>query len=157
MKNYYLRLLIGMAATPDEVKRAYHRLAREHHPDAASGSAASFVELREAYDVLGTETKRAQYDEQRRAWAKKIGAFLCASCGTANHVRRRPNLGEQVSCAACDVPLPLDLAAAVLLQKQRLVAEAARVVDDVGAELATTAIDLAKAGLQRLRRRWTRS
>jgi DnaJ-class molecular chaperone len=71
VKNYYLRLLIGMAATPDEVRRAYYRLAREHHPDAASGSAASFVELREAYDVLGTETKRAQYDEQRRAWAKR--------------------------------------------------------------------------------------
>jgi curved DNA-binding protein CbpA len=117
----------------------------------------AFVKLKEAYEVLSDEQKRTEYDQLRREWARRQGAYLCGSCGTANTVPRRPTPTEQIVCTACNTPLPLDIETAVALQKQRLVAEAARVVDDVGVELATTAIDVAKSGLARLRKRWTGS
>lgn len=157
MKNYYRRLGISLVASPDEIKRAYHREARRTHPDTSSGPVADFVDLREAYDVLSDPTKRAEYDQSRQEWARLNGAFICSGCATPNFVPRRPKPNERVICSHCQAVLPLDVSSAVSLQKQRLIAEAARVVDDVGAELATTAIDLARDGLKRLRKRLTRS
>ena len=157
MKNYYGRLRVGLRATPDEIRTQYRALARDSHPDRPQGSTEDFVALREAYDVLSDEDKRAQYDKERQEWARLSGAIICPTCATANYVRRRPTANEQVLCANCRTVLPLDLRAAVSLQKQRLIAEAARVVDDVGVELATTAIDVAKSQLGKLRRRLTRS
>jgi len=60
-------------ATQDEIKRAYRKLAHEHHPDKGSGEAAKFKEINQAYEVLSDDVKRAQYDrygqtfEQARA------------------------------------------------------------------------------------------
>jgi len=155
--NLYLRLRVAVNASPDEIKRAYHRLAREAHPDAADGDTDRFVNLREAYTVLSDPAKRGDYDSQRAEWAKQVGAIICVPCGTANVIKRRPRAGEQVMCAHCKGLLPLDVGAAVALQKQRLISEAARVVDDVGAELASAAADVLKAQINKLRRRWVRN
>ncbi len=65
MADYYELLGITREADADEIKRAYRRLAREHHPDANPDDAASehrFKELASAYEVLSDPTKRAQYD-----------------------------------------------------------------------------------------------
>lgn len=157
IKNYYRRLGVGLHASPDEVKRGYHREARHEHPDRSTGSAQGFVEIQEAYDVLSDPKKRAEYDASRQEWARLNGAFICLACATPNFVTRRPKPNERVICSHCRAALPLDLSSAMALQKQRLIAEAARVADDVGAELASTVIDVARAGLQTLRRRLTRS
>jgi molecular chaperone DnaJ len=61
-KDYYETLGIPKSATADEVKKAYRRLARKHHPDAG-GSEEKFKEIGEAYEVLSDPEKRAQYDQ----------------------------------------------------------------------------------------------
>jgi curved DNA-binding protein len=62
-KDYYKILGIDKNASQDEVKKAFRRLAHEHHPDKKGGSDARFKEASEAYSVLGDEKKRAQYDQ----------------------------------------------------------------------------------------------
>jgi curved DNA-binding protein len=64
-RDYYEVLGIAKAATQDEIKRAYRKLAREHHPDVnkAPDSARRFSEIQEAYDFLSDEQKRRKYDQ----------------------------------------------------------------------------------------------
>lgn len=61
MKDYYQILGVSRGASQDEVKKAFRKLAHEHHPDKG-GSEAKFKEVNEAYSVLGDEKKRKQYD-----------------------------------------------------------------------------------------------
>ena len=61
-KDYYEVLGVPRSATPDEIKKAFRKLARKHHPDAG-GSEERFKELNEAYEVLSDEEKRSQYDQ----------------------------------------------------------------------------------------------
>jgi hypothetical protein len=66
--NHYATLGLGRDAPRREVVQAYRRLVRRHHPDAG-GDVARFREIQGAYDVLGDERKRAEYDAEieRRA------------------------------------------------------------------------------------------
>ena len=55
-KDYYAILGVEKTASQDEIKKAYRKLAKKHHPDAnkgASASEAKFKDLSEAYEVLG--------------------------------------------------------------------------------------------------------
>jgi molecular chaperone DnaJ len=61
-KNYYDILGVKKDASADEIKKAFRRLARKHHPDAG-GSEEKFKELNEAYEILSDTEKRAQYDQ----------------------------------------------------------------------------------------------
>ncbi len=61
-KDYYDILGIKKSASADEIKKAFRKLARKHHPDAG-GSEEKFKELNEAYEVLSDPEKRAQYDQ----------------------------------------------------------------------------------------------
>ncbi|MBE0417647.1 MAG: molecular chaperone DnaJ [Coriobacteriia bacterium] len=61
-KNYYDILGVKKDASADEIKKAFRRLARKHHPDTG-GSEEKFKELNEAYEVLSDSEKRAQYDQ----------------------------------------------------------------------------------------------
>jgi molecular chaperone DnaJ len=64
-RGYYKTLGVSKDATQDEIKKAYRKLARKHHPDLNAGNKKSeekFKEISEAYDVLGDEKKRAEYD-----------------------------------------------------------------------------------------------
>lgn len=61
-KDYYDILGVARNASPEEVKKAYRRLAHQYHPDKSSGDEKRFKEINEAYQVLGNEQKRAQYD-----------------------------------------------------------------------------------------------
>lgn len=68
-KNYYEVLGVSETAEPKDITRAYRKLAREFHPDANPGNASAedkFKEISAAYDVVGDETKRAEYDQVRR-------------------------------------------------------------------------------------------
>lgn len=60
-KDYYAILGVSKTATDDEIKKAFRRLAHEHHPDKG-GNAARFKDVNEAYQVLSDKQKRATYD-----------------------------------------------------------------------------------------------
>jgi molecular chaperone DnaJ len=63
--DLYSVLGVDKKASAEEIKKAYRRLARQHHPDRNPGDAkaeAKFKEVSAAYDVLGDEEKRKQYD-----------------------------------------------------------------------------------------------
>ena len=61
-KNYYQILGIEKNASEEEVKKAYRKLAHQHHPDRPGGNEQKFKEINEAYQVLSDKTKRMQYD-----------------------------------------------------------------------------------------------
>src|SRR5437763_12584807 len=64
-RDYYETLGVKRDASEDEIKKAYRKLARQHHPDRNPGdkqAEAKFKEVQEAYDVLTDKQKRSQYD-----------------------------------------------------------------------------------------------
>jgi molecular chaperone DnaJ len=70
-KDYYKILGVKKEATEQEVKQAYRRLARKHHPDVNPGDKAAegkFKEINEAYEVLSDKEKRAKYDAYGDQW-----------------------------------------------------------------------------------------
>lgn len=61
-KDYYEVLGIKKNASQDEIKKAFRKLAQQHHPDKPTGDEKKFKEANEAYSVLGDPKKRQQYD-----------------------------------------------------------------------------------------------
>lgn len=64
MTDYYAALGVPRTATADDIKRAFRRLAGQHHPDRG-GDTQKFQAIQEAYATLGDEQKRAEYDNPR--------------------------------------------------------------------------------------------
>ena len=65
-RDYYDILGVSKSSTPDEIKKAYRKLAIKYHPDKNPGdkeAEENFKEAAEAYDVLGNEEKRRKYDQ----------------------------------------------------------------------------------------------
>lgn len=65
VRNYYEVLGVPRNATPEEIKKAFRKLARMYHPDVNPGDQAAeekFKDINEAYDVLSDEQKRSEYN-----------------------------------------------------------------------------------------------
>jgi curved DNA-binding protein len=60
--DYYKLLEVSRTATPEEIKQAYRRLAKEHHPDRTGGDDSHFKKINEAYDTLKDPVRRSEYD-----------------------------------------------------------------------------------------------
>src|SRR2546428_13047436 len=85
-KDYYSTLGVAKTATEKEIKQAYRKLARKHHPDVNPGdksAEAKFKEINEAYEVLGDPPKRKKYDELGSTWRmyEQAGAGANAGAG----------------------------------------------------------------------------
>src|SRR3989344_5184002 len=74
MKDYYKILGVEKSADEEEIKKAYRKLAHQYHPDKASGNEEKFKELNEAYQVLSSKEKRAQYDRFGRVFEGAQGS-----------------------------------------------------------------------------------
>lgn len=70
-KDYYATLGVAKTASEKEIKGAFRKLARQHHPDVNPGDKAAesrFKDINEAYEVLGDAAKRKKYDELGANW-----------------------------------------------------------------------------------------
>lgn len=67
-KDYYRVLEVDRKASPDDIKKAFRKLAHKYHPDKGGGDEAKFKEVSEAYAVLSDEKKRREYDAYGQAF-----------------------------------------------------------------------------------------
>lgn len=152
MTNYYAVLGVRPNASFDEIRSAYRLAARQAHPDL-DGNAERFRKLQAAYEALRDPTARQRYDEARCAWMRQLGAVCCAVCGHANRIIRQPTEREIVRCWHCKTPLQLAWNDLLQAQRQSLLHETSRFVEEVGIDLADLATDAVRAGIARLRQR----
>lgn len=78
-KDYYSILGVSKSASPDDIKKAFRKLARQYHPDVNPGdkvAEAKFKEVNEAHEVLSDPDKRKKYDQYGQYWrqAEQAGA-----------------------------------------------------------------------------------
>lgn len=71
-KDYYATLGVGKDASPEDIQKAYRKLARKYHPDVNKDPASEmkFKEVGEAYEVLKDQDKRKKYDQYGSAWKR---------------------------------------------------------------------------------------
>lgn len=75
-KDYYATLGVSREATPDEIKKAFRKLARKYHPDTATDKKLAeekFKEINEAHEVLSDPDKRKKYDTLGARWNDEGG------------------------------------------------------------------------------------
>jgi DnaJ-class molecular chaperone len=72
--DHYSTLGVAKTATPDEIKKAFRKLASQHHPDKG-GDTKKFQEIQAAYDTLGDPVKKEQYDNPRPQFGQNPGGF----------------------------------------------------------------------------------
>lgn len=86
-KDYYAILGVSKTATAEEIKRAYRKLARQHHPDLNPGNQAAeekFKEINEAQEVLSDPEKRSKYDQYGQYWQQAAQRGPTASRAAAD-------------------------------------------------------------------------
>jgi molecular chaperone DnaJ len=92
MENLYEVLGLSENATSDEIKKTYRKLAMEHHPDKG-GDEEKFKKISQAYDTLGDENKRTQYDNQRK---NPFGNMFDDFFNNNSHQQRKTNSPEKL-------------------------------------------------------------
>jgi curved DNA-binding protein len=77
-RDYYETLGVSKTASADEIKSAFRKLARKHHPDVAKDKKSAeekFKQINEAYEVLSDPEKRQKYDQLGADWNQPGGGF----------------------------------------------------------------------------------
>ncbi len=93
-KDYYESLGVPRGASEADIKKAFRKLAREHHPDVAKNKKQAeekFKEINEAYEVLSDPAKRKRYDQLGANW--RSGADFRPPPGWESFGRGRPSAG----------------------------------------------------------------
>ena len=98
MKDYYKILGVDRQAQPEEIKRAYRKLAKQYHPDVVKDDKARqdrMYEIQEAYACLQNEERRKKYDAE---WLKNSRKSMDAEGKTGNGSQpfgeRKPDMGQ---------------------------------------------------------------
>jgi curved DNA-binding protein CbpA len=90
MKDPYGLLGVPRGATSDDIRKAYRRLARQHHPDANPGDPEAeeqFKEIQQAYETLSNPQERRDYDERSRPAARRHAASPRVATGGGPRAR----------------------------------------------------------------------
>ena len=74
MDDYYTTLGVERNATQEDIKKAYRRLAHQYHPDKEGGDEEKFKQVNSAYQVLGNDKRRSQYDQFGQTFEGAEGA-----------------------------------------------------------------------------------
>ena len=107
MKDYYQILGVDRKASDADIKKAYRKLASQHHPDRG-GDANTFKQVQEAYDILSDKSKRAEFDSpqgfftQRGNFDDIINRYFTQHPHARNHMR---NTRIMLSISLLDVAL----------------------------------------------------
>ena len=97
MSNYYEILGVDRNASPDEIKKSYRKLAKEHHPDHTNGDKEleeKFKKISEAYNTLSNQEKRQQYDNPAPDFLKDFFGGMGGFGGNPFR-QRRPDLNRE--------------------------------------------------------------
>lgn len=155
MKFYYRDLWIPRTATPEQIKSAYRKLAREYHPDHRAGADATqqFLAIGEAYQTLSDAELRKAYDAELTAFLSRRGWVLCPNCGAHNEVPTIPE-SKVATCGRCRAHLPVTEQQRRSGQVAALREQAIEVAAELGADLLDVTGDFLHAKLQGLRSRF---
>lgn len=104
-KDYYADLGVSSSATPEEIKRAYRKLARENHPDANPDNPEAlerFKAVAEAHEVLADAATRKEYDDFK-AMVARGGGFGTGGAGFPGGFRTAPGQGFEADFDLSDI------------------------------------------------------
>ena len=102
--DYYRILGISRSASRAELRKAYHRLARQYHPDVsqAPNAEAVFQRINEAYQVLSDRRRRAEYDDLTHRWQNRgrmaYQDFSAIDQFVANYFDEKGNIQREYAC-----------------------------------------------------------
>jgi len=106
MKNYYDVLGVNEKATQDEIKKSYRKLSKQYHPDVNPDGDEKFKEIAEAYENIGDEKKRQDYDIRRKnPFAEMSGGGF----DMHSMFEQMMNMGRQQNKKAPDKVIQLDV------------------------------------------------
>ena len=159
MKNLYAVLGVERDATKEQIRSAYRQLARQVHPDQPGGNAARFRDVREAYETLIDDARRAAYETARAAWLTERNLIDCPRCGITLAKYRLDGVGTR--CRVCKTPLTEWTASGRLkIRGVRFVHGAGDLAEDLVAgsvEVAQAHVDELMARAQQELRAWIRT
>lgn len=154
MKFFYRDLWIPQSATPEQIKSAYRKLARQYHPDGTNSDATVFLSIGEAYQTLIDPERRTAYDAELNVFLRRRGWVLCPSCGAHNDVPVIPE-SKVATCGRCRAHLPVTEKERRSSQVTALREQAIDVAAELGADLLDVTGEFLHSKIQGLRSRFS--
>jgi molecular chaperone DnaJ len=149
-KNYYFILGVTSGASPDQIRSAYRKKAKELHPDHHGPDCEPFMEVQEAYETLSDPDRRAAYDRALDRERHQRGPFQEVRTSTPRRSRtasRNPIFERDFGGGG---PIFQDFFDSLLASFIRHTRPEVDTVDDVGFEIRVSAVEARRGGRVRV-------